>query len=153
EPPEASHPFFWAGYLLVDTGTHVAEDGGLVENPPSPAAKDNKTPAGRPPRPKKKKDPRQPRPPNKNRNQSPCPAALCRRRPSRPPANRRPPRSTSLASFESGTLRMSLRMRTPLVTVCGFVALAMSFAAPWPACANWTVTPRNFVTMNTAAVP
>jgi hypothetical protein len=28
EPPGAEHPFFWAGYLLVDTGTGVAEVAG-----------------------------------------------------------------------------------------------------------------------------
>jgi hypothetical protein len=32
EPPGAEHPFFWAGYLLVDTGT-----GNMVERTAEPA--------------------------------------------------------------------------------------------------------------------
>ena len=33
EPPSASHPFFWSGYLLVDSGTpHEKEDGDDADN-------------------------------------------------------------------------------------------------------------------------
>jgi hypothetical protein len=42
EPPEASHPFFWAGYLLIDTGTHVAVEPSLPQAPTIAGAKNAK---------------------------------------------------------------------------------------------------------------
>ena len=37
EAPKASHPFFWAGYLLVDTGTRPAKEAeaGAETKPPA----------------------------------------------------------------------------------------------------------------------
>ncbi len=38
EPPKANHPFFWAGYLLMDTGV-PAQASGKPAEPPGPGAK------------------------------------------------------------------------------------------------------------------
>jgi hypothetical protein len=42
EPPRADHPFFWAGYLLVDTGTRPQVDQESKENAGSQNVADNK---------------------------------------------------------------------------------------------------------------
>ncbi|HEY4233071.1 MAG TPA: CHAT domain-containing protein [Lacipirellulaceae bacterium] len=45
EAPKASHPFFWAGYLLVDTGTRPGQEAESGANSPAGAAA-QKTPPG-----------------------------------------------------------------------------------------------------------
>ena len=48
EPPGADHPFFWAGYMLVDTGTQQGEEVEEVEaaevKPPAPEMKPSRNP-------------------------------------------------------------------------------------------------------------
>jgi hypothetical protein len=51
ETPKASHPFFWAGYLLLDTGTRLGQEAESGANTPADAATQKapatqKTPAG-----------------------------------------------------------------------------------------------------------
>jgi hypothetical protein len=38
EATKATHPFFWAGYLLVDTGTRSAQETEATANPPAAAS-------------------------------------------------------------------------------------------------------------------
>ncbi len=50
DPPKANHPFFWAGYMLIDPGSPAPADGGVpapVANQPKPAA-DKPHKAGKP---------------------------------------------------------------------------------------------------------
>jgi tetratricopeptide (TPR) repeat protein len=42
EAPKASHPFFWAGYMLVDTGTQPAQEAESEAKPAAAAEKENK---------------------------------------------------------------------------------------------------------------
>jgi hypothetical protein len=39
EPPPASHPFFWAGYLVVDTGTRPPLEAAAKDDDKKPAPK------------------------------------------------------------------------------------------------------------------
>ena len=63
DPPKASHPFFWAGYMLVDTGTAQTEaappeaTGESQENPKAEAGPPDNPPAKAAPGKRKKRKP------------------------------------------------------------------------------------------------
>jgi hypothetical protein len=49
EPPRADHPFFWAGYLLIDTGTRSESDQNDEQNAGSQDVADHKMETGKTP--------------------------------------------------------------------------------------------------------
>lgn len=63
EPPKGSHPFFWAGYLLVDSGTLPEKPEKSAVEPEKPVPKDTPQPRAEPKPPQPPQPADEPKPP------------------------------------------------------------------------------------------